>query len=81
MTIEPLAGARPLSALDRPLPPPPSAQAVDRFAALLSAEAPGSPEGMLQAQGALTQLTLGSDLTAKVAGALTQAINKLVNLQ
>lgn len=52
-----------------------------RFAALLSSSVTSdSPNGLMGAQSTLTELAVGVDLTAKVAGSLAQTINKLVNL-
>lgn len=60
--------------------PPISAQ--EQFAALLeSPAAAGSPNTLLAAQATLNQMTVGTELTAKLAGSLTQSINKLVNMQ
>ncbi|TDR76587.1 type III secretion system inner rod subunit SctI [Paludibacterium purpuratum] len=75
-----------LPALSRPqgdaMPPPPDPASSERFAALLATpEVPGSPAELLQAQAQLMSLSMGSDLTAKVAGLCTQAINKLVHMQ
>lgn len=63
-----------------------SAEEVDlstqqRFSALLNpSQAVDSPEHLIGSQLALTEMAIGVDLTAKVAGSLTQSINKLVNL-
>lgn len=51
------------------------------FASLLNApEATASPDSLVGAQGALSELAVGTEMTAKVAGSLTQAVNKLVNI-
>ncbi|MBC8642802.1 type III secretion system inner rod subunit SctI [Caballeronia sp. EK] len=60
----------------------PSDAAKERFAALLdNPEAVSSPDALLAAQMELTKVTVGADLTAKVAGLLTQTVNKLVSMQ
>lgn len=51
------------------------------FSSLLNApEATESPDAMLNNQKVLSEMLVGVDLTAKVAGSLTQTINKLVNM-
>jgi type III secretion system YscI/HrpB-like protein len=52
-----------------------------RFAELLHAHTSAASENALAMQGAMNQLTVGTDLLAKVAGSLTQSINKLTNMQ
>ena len=52
-----------------------------RFATLLNSPLTSdSPDRLIEAQSAFTELAVGIDLTAKVAGSLGQTINKLVNL-
>ncbi|MFM5540444.1 type III secretion system inner rod subunit SctI [Aeromonas veronii] len=51
------------------------------FAALLNNSMNStSPDALMGAQSALTELAVGMDFTAKVAGSLGQTINKLVNM-
>ncbi len=60
----------------------PDLPAQQRFAELLNApQSADAPDALFSAQGALNELTVGAELTAKVAGSLTQSINKLVNIQ
>ena len=60
----------------------PDIPAQQRFAELLNApQTANAPDALFSAQGALNELTVGAELTAKVAGSLTQSINKLVNIQ
>lgn len=47
----------------------------------LSVASGDTPEAMLKAQSQLKNIILEVDLTAKVAGQLSQGINKLVNMQ
>lgn len=69
--VEPVAAAAPTDALQ------------SHFAELLRSHAntPAGPDNTLAVQGAMNQLTVGTDLLAKVAGSLTQSINKLTNMQ
>ncbi|MFM0515382.1 type III secretion system inner rod subunit SctI [Paraburkholderia sp. RL17-373-BIF-A] len=60
----------------------PSSTAQQQFADLLGGPSPtNSPDALLGAQFELTQMMVGTELTAKVAGSITQSINKLVNMQ
>ncbi|MBT2869680.1 type III secretion system inner rod subunit SctI [Chromobacterium violaceum] len=60
----------------------PASDARQLFEQLLNDEtATTSPSELLTAQSALGQVTLGAELTAKVAGAFSQGVNKLVNMQ
>ncbi|MGQ5524536.1 type III secretion system inner rod subunit SctI [Chitinimonas sp. PSY-7] len=52
-----------------------------KFAALMQpGVAATDPVELLKAQSQLGNIAVGTDLTAKAVGALTQAINKLVNM-
>ncbi|EAA3660115.1 type III secretion system inner rod subunit SctI [Salmonella enterica] len=71
----------PVTPLGLDNPPEVDLPTQQRFAALLNnPEISDSPHGLMAAQSALTELAVGVDLTAKVAGSLGQTINKLVNL-
>ncbi|MBZ6071271.1 type III secretion system inner rod subunit SctI [Aeromonas schubertii] len=71
----------PVTPLAQPNPAEVDLPTQQRFAALLnSPQTSDSPSGLMGAQSALTELAVGVDLTAKVAGSLGQTINKLVNL-
>lgn len=60
----------------------PEAGSVAHFASLMQgANAVASADALLQVQGALSSVQVGADLTAKVAGSLTQTVNKLISLQ
>lgn len=62
-------------------PVTPDVPAQQRFAQLLNnPQAADDPGVLFAAQGALSELTVGTELTAKLAGSLTQSINKLVNM-
>jgi type III secretion system YscI/HrpB-like protein len=74
-----LAALAPLGPSEAPVP---DASAQQRFAAMLdSQKAADSPDALFAAQGAMSELAVGAELTAKVAGSLTQSINKLVSMQ
>ncbi|PHV11497.1 type III secretion system inner rod subunit SctI [Chitinimonas sp. BJB300] len=60
----------------------PDAATQSRFAALLQPpQAVVDPVQLVAAQGQLSTITVGTELAAKVAGSLTQTVNKLVNMQ
>ncbi|QAU24831.1 EscI/YscI/HrpB family type III secretion system inner rod protein [Dyella sp. M7H15-1] len=69
--VEPVPAAAPTEALQ------------SQFAELLSTHtnATTASDNALAVQGALSQLTVGTDLAAKVFGSLAQSINKLTNMQ
>lgn len=65
--------------------PPSSVSDVDfsvqqRFAEYLSSPQTTSPEVMLGVQKILNELAVNTELTAKIAGSVTQTINKLTSL-
>lgn len=83
MSIEAISHAlAALAPLGQSEAPAPDASSQQRFAALLdSQKAADSPDALFAAQSVLSELTVGCELTAKVAGSLTQSINKLVSMQ
>ncbi|MBV8047531.1 MAG: type III secretion system inner rod subunit SctI [Paludibacterium sp.] len=78
--IAPLANAR--TQPESGVAPPPDPATIERFAAMMAGSDPlSAPSDLLQAQKQLSRTALSTDWTAKVAGLLTQAVNKLVNMQ
>lgn len=75
--VEVLAALAPADPVAPPLPDLPTQQ---RFAEMLKTpERISSPSGMLTLQGEVSEMLVATDLAAKVAGAVTQGVNKLVN--
>ena len=59
----------------------PSMSAQEEFAALLNDQSvAGAPAALLAVQEEHVQKAVGIELVAKVAGSLTQSINKVVNM-
>ncbi|OHX11797.1 EscI/YscI/HrpB family type III secretion system inner rod protein [Chromobacterium sinusclupearum] len=83
MTIEAITHAlAAIAPLGEAEPAQPSQSAQQRFAELLNnPKAADEPGALFAAQSAFNELAVGTELTAKVAGSLTQSINKLVNMQ
>ncbi len=52
-----------------------------KTAGINSVQAQLTPDNLLAAQSLLNKMSVTVDLTAKVAGSLTQSINKLVSMQ
>lgn len=83
MSIVPVTGPLNLampSINEQDVAPPESVQ--EEFAALLdSRPSTRSPNALLSAQSMLATSTMETALDAKVAGLVTQGVNKLVNMQ
>lgn len=60
----------------------PTQSAQEKFSAMFAQPADvASPDALLDAQTAFNQRIVDTEFTAKVAGSLTQSINKLANMQ